>query len=276
MATADNPHQPSDLPPSGRTGVVTGSSGGIGREVAIQLAAGGFSSLVLHHATNASAAEQTARQVQAHGCRAFSLQADCSILADCQRLVDAAFQTLGVPDVWVHVAGVDVLTGPNADLSFDQKLQQLIAVDLVGTITVARAVVSRWEQGPAGSTPPSLILIGWDQATEGMEGEAGQLFGPIKAAVEAFGKSLAQSVAPRIRVNTVAPGWIRTAWGETTNDYWDRRARGQALMGRWGTPRDVAAAVCFLADPASQFMTGQTIAVNGGFSRRWERLASDA
>ena len=54
-----------------------------------------------------------------------------------------------------------------------------------------------------------------------MEGDAGQMFGPVKAAVMAYANSLAQSVAPAIRVNTVAPGWIQTAWGESASEYWD-------------------------------------------------------
>ncbi|TVQ01983.1 MAG: SDR family oxidoreductase [Planctomycetaceae bacterium] len=269
-------HAHVDTSLAGLSGVVTGASGGIGRQVAVTLAAAGMHSLVLQHAVNVAAAEQTAHLVLQRGCRPISLQADCGSSAGCRGLVEDAFTAVGTPDVWVHVAGADVLTGAAADLDFDQKLQRLIDVDLVGTIAVSRELIRRWQQNPPIGSPPSLILIGWDQATEGMEGDAGQMFGPVKAAVEAFAKSLAQSVAPQIRVNTVAPGWIRTAWGEATSDYWDRRARGQALMARWGTPQDVAAAVRFLASPESEFITGQTLAVNGGFSRRWRSSTDDA
>lgn len=258
-------------PLAGLTGVVTGASGGIGRQIAVTLAASGMASMVVHYATNFAAAEQTLNAVRANGCRGVSVQADCGSSVGCLRLVDDAFAAVGTPDVWVHAAGADVLTGSAAQGGFEDKLRRLIDVDLLGSITVSRALVSRWAEPIAegGRPAPSLILIGWDQAKHGMEGDAGQMFGPVKAGVEAFGKSLAQSVAPRIRVNTVSPGWIRTAWGETTSDYWNRRAQSQALMARWGTPEDVAAAVLFLASPTSEFITGQTIEVNGGFSRRW-------
>lgn len=258
-------------PLHGLTGVVTGASGGIGRQIAITLAASGMASLVVHHATNSVAAEQTLTAVRATGCRGVSVQADCGFTAECLRLVDDAFAAIGTPDVWVHAAGADVLTGSAAQGGFEDKLRRLVDVDLLGSITVSRALVSRWSEpiAEAGRPAPSLILFGWDQAQHGMEGDAGQMFGPVKAGVEAFAKSLAQSVAPRIRVNAVSPGWIRTAWGESTSDYWNRRARSQALMARWGTPEDVAAAVLFLASPTSEFITGQTIEVNGGFSRRW-------
>jgi 3-oxoacyl-[acyl-carrier protein] reductase len=268
-STADplNPARPL----AGLSGVVTGASGGIGRQIAVTLAASGMASLVVHHATNRPAAERTLAAVQATGCRGFSVQADCGSADECLRLVDEACTAIGIPDIWVHAAGADVLTGSAARGGFEDKLRRLIDVDLLGSITVSRAIVSRWAEGGAGEIRPvpSLILIGWDQAKHGMEGDAGQMFGPVKAGVEAFAKSLAQSVAPRIRVNTVSPGWIRTAWGESTSDYWNRRAENQALMGRWGTPEDVAAAVLFLASPASEFITGQTIEINGGFSRRW-------
>lgn len=273
--------RPLDRPLCGLTAVVTGASGGIGRQVAIALADAGVTSLIAHYASNLIGCTQTLQAVRDRGCKATPLQADCGSLADCQRLVSVAFETLVWPDIWVHAAGVDVLTGEAAQWTFDAKLKRLIEVDLLGSIAVARAALARWSDatppaspnaqghGDARSRAPSLILIGWDQAPHGMEGDAGQMFGPVKAGVEAFAKSLAQSAAPHVRVNTVSPGWIRTAWGEGTSDYWDRRAQGQALMSRWGTPADVAAAVLFLANPASEFITGQTIEVNGGFSRKW-------
>lgn len=269
--------QPNPVRPlAGLSGVVTGASGGIGRQIAVTLAASGMASLVVHHASNRAAAERTLAAVQATGCRAISVQADCGSADECLRLVDEACAAVGTPDIWVHAAGADVLTGAVAGFGFEDKLRRLIDVDLLGSITVSRAIVSRWaEVGGCKSRPvPSLILIGWDQAKHGMEGDAGQMFGPVKAGVEAFAKSLAQSVAPRIRVNTVSPGWIRTAWGESTSEYWNRRAENQALMARWGTPDDVAAAVLFLASPASEFITGQTIEINGGFSRRWQPPAA--
>ena len=101
-----------------------------------------------------------------------------------------------------------------------------------------------------------------------MEGDAGQMFGPVKAAVMAFAASLAQTLAPKVRVNTVAPGWIQTKWGESASEYWDNRAKSQALMGRWGSPQDVAKAIMFASDPDNTFLTGQIVNVNGGWNRK--------
>ena len=81
----------------------------------------------------------------------------------------------------------------------------------------------------------------------------------------AFTRSLAKSLAPEVRVNCLAPGWIRTAWGEQASEYWQQRAASESLMGRWGTPEDVAHAARFLASPAASFVTGQVLEINGGF-----------
>jgi 3-oxoacyl-[acyl-carrier protein] reductase len=110
-----------------------------------------------------------------------------------------------------------------------------------------------------------IINIGWDQTQGGMEGDSGEMFSAVKGAVTAFTGSLAKSLAPRVRVNCLAPGWIRTQWGEQASRYWQERARNESLLNRWGTPEDVAQAACFLASPAANFMTGQTLKINGGF-----------
>lgn len=80
-----------------------------------------------------------------------------------------------------------------------------------------------------------------------------------------FTKSLAKSLAPEVRVNCVAPGWIKTEWGVDASAYWQGRAVDESLRARWGTPEDIAEAVCFLASPSADFVNGQIVPVNGGF-----------
>lgn len=253
----------------GTAGVVTGASSGIGRAIAVALAGAGVSRIVVHCRQNIRGAEETAGILRGLGCQPTVLAADLFLPDDRERLVADAFEQLGTIEHWVHNAGADVLTGNGAALSFDQKLEQLWQVDVQGTIVLARMVASRMESQNT-PLPPSMVFIGWDQAPRGMEGDAGMMFGPIKAAVMSFANSLAQTLAPRVRVNTIAPGWIQTSWGQQADQYWDRRAKQQSLMGRWGTPEDVARAAVYLADPENSFLTGQTIEVNGGWNRRHE------
>ncbi|MCG8586376.1 MAG: SDR family oxidoreductase, partial [Pirellulales bacterium] len=102
-------------------------------------------------------------------------------------------------------------------------------------------------------------------AETGMAGDSGEMFAATKGAVMNFSRSLAKSLAPEVRVNCLAPGWIRTKWAEQASDYWQDRAKAESLLQRWGKPEDVAAAALFLASPNASFITGETIRVNGGF-----------
>jgi 3-oxoacyl-[acyl-carrier protein] reductase len=252
--------------------VVTGASSGIGRAVAVSLATAGVERLVVHYCSNNAGAGETADALREVGCEPILIAADLSLPEGRQTLVSKAFDTLGRVQTWVNNAGADVLTGGAASMDFEGKLQHLLDVDVIGTIllsrTVADRLVDQFEMKP-DAFPASMVFIGWDQAPEGMEGDAGQMFGPVKAAVMAFANSLAQATGPRVRVNTIAPGWIRTSWGESTSDYWNERAEGQSLMGRWGGVDDIARAVLYAADPENTFLTAQTIQLNGGFNRRF-------
>ena len=257
--------------------VVTGASSGIGQAAAIALAKTyrhrneAPVKIVVHYRNNESGAEQTADQIRQQGGQALTLSADLNDAAACDALLDQSWQWLSVPNTWINFAGVDVLTGEAKAWSFERKLKQLMEVDVLATIKLNREVANRMLAGPESGPPPSITFVGWDQAPLGMEGEAGQMFGPVKAAVMAFANSLAQQCAPKVRVNTVAPGWIQTSWGQTTDSYWNDRAQQQSLMNRWGKPADVARAVCWLSDPENTFCTGQTLEVNGGWNRQFDR-----
>ncbi len=255
------------------TAVVTGASSGIGRAIAIALANSGVEKLLIHFRENQAGADQTALAARECGCEASTFAADLSLSDDIGRLAEVAFDRLGTIDTWVNNAGADVLTGPANELDFDEKLQRLFSVDVTGTISLSRQVSHRMagqrSAGQRSERPSAMVFIGWDQAQLGMEGDAGQMFGPVKAAVMAYAASLAQTLAPHVRVNTIAPGWIMTDWGESAGPHWDARAKAQSLMDRWGRPEDIANAVLYVADPGNTFLTGQTINLNGGWNRRY-------
>jgi 3-oxoacyl-[acyl-carrier protein] reductase len=244
----------------GRIAVVTGASSGIGRAIALELAAAGASVLV-HARVSREAAEETAAQIRACGGESIVALHDLADEADTLALEAHAWNWHGAVDIWVNNAGADVLTGEAAGWSFQQKLAELWQVDVSATLRLSRLAGKRMKARGAGV----IINMGWDQAEHGMAGDSGELFAAVKGAVMAFTKSLARSLAPEVRVNCLAPGWIKTAWGERASGPWQRRAVGECLLARWGTADDVARVARFLASPAAGFITGQSIAVNGGF-----------
>jgi len=243
----------------GCTALVTGSTRGIGRAVAIALADAG--ARVAIHGRSPTGADAVATELAARGRHAGTFLHDLADPAGVAGLIAAVRRDLPNVNAVVLIAGVDVLTGASARWPFEQKLDALLKVDVVSTMLLARSLGRLMADREGGS----IVTIGWDQAATGMEGDSGELFAATKGAVMAFTKSVAKSLAPKVRVNCVAPGWIRTAWGERASDVWQERAVRESMLGRWGTPEDIAAAVHWLVSPRAAFVTGQVINVNGGF-----------
>ncbi|HKD38152.1 MAG TPA: SDR family oxidoreductase [Pirellulales bacterium] len=243
----------------GRVAVVTGSSSGIGRAIALELASAGAHCLI-HARQNRDAANAVAAEINGLGGRCEVLLADLSEKDEQDRFANAAWQWQGKVDIWINNAGADTLTASAARWSFEQKLAALWRLDVVATMRLARAIGALMKERGEGV----ILNMGWDQAESGMAGDSGELFAAAKGAVMAFTRSLARSLAPSVRVNCLAPGWIKTKWGEQASQYWQDRAVGESLLARWGTPEDVARVARFFASPAAAFITGQTIAINGG------------
>lgn len=261
---------PAEKPPNsdqilkGQRVLITGSTSGIGRAMALEFARAGAHLAI--HGRNPARLDETLAL-----CRKMALQdgdsfqtflADLARVAEVERLAEESSKNSTL-DVLVCNAGADVLTGEALHWSFEQKLESLLAVDLKATMHLARNIGQRMKTNGRGC----IITIGWDQAETGMEGDSGQLFAAVKGAVASFTRSLAATLAPEVRVNCIAPGWIRTAWGENASIEWQERVRRETPLGIWGLPEDVAEAALWLASPAARFVTGQTIRVNGGAVR---------
>jgi 3-oxoacyl-[acyl-carrier protein] reductase len=242
----------------GQTAVVTGSSSGIGRAIAMELASAGANVLV-HARQSRDDADQVALDARSRGRESHVVLADLSDPVEQDRLVDVAWDWRPI-DVWINNAGADVLTGKAAEWSFEDKLEALWKVDVVASLRLSRAVGRRMRDRGHGV----ILNMGWDQANTGMAGDSGEFFAAVKGAVMTATRSLAKSLAPQVRVNCIAPGWIRTEWGQQASAEWQERAKRESLLARWGKPEDVARAACFLVSPAASFINGQIISINGG------------
>jgi 2-amino-4-hydroxy-6-hydroxymethyldihydropteridine diphosphokinase len=247
---------------AGLRAVVTGSTSGIGKAIALELGKGG-ANVIVHGRRSLTTAQHVAEQVGSLGVRSQVVLADLADADECRVLVQRAWDAWDGLDVWINNAGADTLTGEAGHWSFERKLMALLTVDVTATVLVARDVGARMKAQGRGV----VVNMGWDQAETGMAGESGQLFAASKAAVMAFTKSLALSLAPQVRVNCLAPGWIRTAWGESASAAWQKRVLDETPLRRWGTPEDVARAARWLVSPQAAFVTGQVIRIDGGAVR---------
>ena len=246
----------------GKRILVTGASSGIGRAIAEELAAAG-GRILMHASQTRPEFEALIAQLKRAGRQVEGLCCNFEDETGTVEFAEVAWQQLGAVDVLVNNAGVDLLTGVGRDWKFGGKLQKLLEVDVRGTILIARSIGRRMVASGGGS----MINIGWDQADRGMEGDSGELFATAKNAIMGFTRSLAMSLAPRVRVNCIAPGWIRTAWGHEAGEQWQQRVLDETPLRRWGEPGDVAAMARFLASDSAAYITGQVFNVNGGAIR---------
>jgi 2-amino-4-hydroxy-6-hydroxymethyldihydropteridine diphosphokinase len=244
---------------AGMRALVTGSTSGIGKAIAIELAQAG-ASVIIHGNRSIEAARKVAGDLAKLGTAAEVCMADLRSPSECDQLIEKAWATWQGLDIWINNAGADLLTTEASAWPFLRKWEELLAVDVTATMLLSRAIGERMQAGRGGA----ILTMGWDQAETGMEGDSGQLFSAAKAAIMAFTRSLAETLAPRVRVNCLAPGWIKTAWGETSSATWQNRVQQEIPLERWGLPEDVAGAARWLVSPAAEFITGQIIRINGG------------
>ena len=246
---------------AGKVVVVTGASSGIGRAIALACAEAG-ADLGVTYRTNRDGALETAERARAHRRRVEAWRADVAEARDLDALGEDLWRAFGRVDAWVNNAGADVLTGDAARLSWIEKLDRVLTVDLRGTVLASWKAVELMRTQPAGGV---ILNMSWDHVVAGgMKGEYAQLFCAAKGGVYSFSRALARSVAPHIRVNVLGPGWVETAYGSRLDPEVKRRITETIPLGRWGTPEDVAHAAVYLASDAASYITGQMLMVNGG------------
>jgi 3-oxoacyl-[acyl-carrier protein] reductase len=243
----------------GKTVLVTGASSGIGSAIALGCAQAG-ADLAITFRRNRKGAEATVGQIRDLGRQVEQFQTDIGRDEDVARLAAGLRERFGRVDVWINNAGADILTGEGGKLTRKEKLDLVLAVDLRGTVLASWAAVDLMREQGGGN----IINMSWDHVTAGMAGENPILYSAAKGGVMSFSKSLARAVAPHIRVNILAPGFIETTFGESADESFRRKVAAETPLGRWGLPQDIVGATIFLASDASSFMTGQMIMVNGG------------
>ncbi len=241
-----------------RIALVTGSSRGLGRATALELAARGHV-VAVHYVRSEAPAAEVVAEIEAAGGRAAAFGADVADAAACTRLLDEVQERLGRIEVLVNNAGItrDTL----AMRMKDDDWQAVLDTNLSGAFRLARGVLrgmlkARWGR---------IVNVASVVALVGNAGQANYV--ASKAGLIGLTKSLAREVSGRgVTVNAVAPGFIASDMTEGLAAELRERYLGQIPAGRFGAPEDVARAVAFLASDDAAYVTGQTLAVDGGMS----------
>lgn len=243
----------------GRVAIVTGAGHGIGRAYALRLAAEGADVVVAE--IDAVAAEQTAGDLEATvpGCRALAVPTDIADEASVDALMDATLNAFGTVDILLNNAAV-FTTDPIGSCPWDQlgvaEFERVLRVNVVGTWLCCRSVVGPMRANGYGK----IINVGSSIVFKG-NGSEMLHYVTSKSALLGMTRTMARDLGPHgIRVNTLAPGFtLTTGDGSATSSSSASRA-----LRREETPEDLVGAAAFLASPDSDFVTGQTIVVDGG------------
>jgi NAD(P)-dependent dehydrogenase (short-subunit alcohol dehydrogenase family) len=241
----------------GRVAIVTGASSGLGVDFALGLAEAGAD--VVLAARRTDRLEDTAARVRTLGRRVVAVRADVARPDDCRQVVDTATAELGRLDILVNNAGIG--TAVPALRETPEQFRSVVDVNLMGSFWLAQAAARVMQPGSSIVNISSILAL----TTAGMPQAA---YSASKAAIVGLTRDLAQQWAGRrgIRVNAVAPGYVVSEMTAVYDQTQQDALAGRTLMGRLGTPQEIATAVLWLASDASSYVCGQTIVVDGGFT----------
>jgi 3-oxoacyl-[acyl-carrier protein] reductase len=245
---------------TGKVAIVTGASKGIGAAIAKGLAAAG-ASVVVNYASSREGADRVVAEIAGKAGKAIAVKANVSKAADVQRLFDATKKAFGSLDVLVNNAGVYGFA-PLEEVTEDE-FHREFNINVLGVLLASREAMKYF--GPHGGSVINISSMASMSPTP-----TAVVYSATKGAVDTITRVLAKELGPKkIRVNAINPGGVETegvhSLGMIGSDF-EKDMVARTPLGRLGQPDDIASVAVFLASAASGWMTGETIAVGGGYS----------
>jgi 3-oxoacyl-[acyl-carrier protein] reductase len=245
---------------TGKVAIVTGASKGIGAGIARGLAAAG-AAVVVNYASSREGADRVVADIARKGGKAIAVKADVSKAADVQRLFDETKKAFGALDVLVNNAGVYRFAA--LEEVTEDEFHRTFNTNVLGLLLATQEAMRHF--GPEGG---SVINIGSVASTSPTP--TAVVYSATKGAVDTITRVLAKELGPKkVRVNAINPGGVETegthTMGVIGSDF-EKQMVARTSLGRLGQPNDIAPVAVFLASAASGWMTGETIAVSGGFT----------
>ncbi|MEK8130011.1 SDR family oxidoreductase [Paenibacillus filicis] len=241
---------------TGKVAIVTGASRGMGQNIAEELALHG-AKVIVNYATSPGKAEEVVAGIRQRGGEAVAIQADISRVAEIERLFQQTLETYGQVDILVNNAGI-MITKSVAQFT-EEDFDKQFAINVKGTFFACQQAALHMKENGR--------IINFSTSVAGQMFPTYSVYAGTKGAVEQFTRQLAKELGPKgITINAVAPGPVNTELFTAGKTEEQIKAVGSMnSFGRLGEPDDISSVVLFLAGPASQWVTGQTIRVNGGF-----------
>lgn len=240
----------------GKSAIVTGASRGIGKEIALYLAKEG-AKVAVNYSGSQEKAEAVVEEIKSFGGEAFAVQANVDQSEDVQKLISTTLETFGTIDILVNNAGI---TRDNLLMRMkEQEWDDVLNTNLKGVFLCTKAVTRQMMKQRQGRIINITSIVG----VSGNPGQANYV--AAKAGVIGLTKSTALELASRnITVNSVAPGFITTDMTDALPEEVKTQMLSQIPLAKFGNPEDIAKAVAFLASDDANYITGQTLHVNGG------------
>jgi 3-oxoacyl-[acyl-carrier protein] reductase len=239
-----------------KVALITGSSRGIGRAIALDMAKEG-ANVVVNYNNSPNEAEKVAEEITQNGSQAIAVKADVSNEMEVRNMIEQAVAKFGKIDILVNNAGIVF------DIPFMEKTvehwSKTLGVNLIGTFLCCKYTIPHMPEGSRIINISSTNGIN-TVSTDSMDYDAS------KAGVIAVTKSLAEELAPKILVNNIAPGWVDTEINKDLSAEYVEKETERIAVGRFGKPEEIAKVATFLASDDSSFVSGTTIVVDGGFT----------